>query len=534
MIIINQLHLGIDEPQERLHDKIAERLHLPKAGFSYTILKESLDARRRDTPRFSYQVAVDAPISEKKVRALKDKNITWQPQARIKPIEPGDKPLEGRPIVVGAGPAGLFAAYILAEHGYKPLLLEQGQAVDVRARQVERFWQDGTLDLRSNVQFGEGGAGTFSDGKLTSRSKNPLGHKVNEIFAAHGAPIEITYQAKPHIGTDLLGDVIVSMRKQMVHAGADVRFGVTVQSLLLEGGLDGTSVKGVMTNEGAFYSNVVILALGHSSRDLFRTLYEQGLAMEAKPFAMGFRIEHPQRMIDERQYRDLAGHPRLGAASYQLTWHDDVRNRGVYTFCMCPGGQVVAASSERERLVVNGMSYHARDLENANSALLVNIGSEDFGNGVLDGMLFQERIESACYALGGGGYVAPVQTVGDFLKGEKSSALGDIRPSVRPGHVLSDLSGLYPASITDSLRAAIGGMGRRLKGFDRQDAVLTGAETRSSSPVRLLRDKVQRESVNVKGVYPIGEGAGYAGGIVSSAIDGIACAQEIIQTFRAD
>lgn len=534
MIIINQLHLGIDEPQERLRDKIAERLHLPKAGFSYTILKESLDARRRDTPRFSYQVAVDAPISEKKVRALKDKNITWQPQARIKPIEPGDKPLEGRPIVVGAGPAGLFAAYILAEHGYKPLLLEQGQAVDVRARQVERFWQDGTLDLRSNVQFGEGGAGTFSDGKLTSRSKNPLGHKVNEIFAAHGAPIEITYQAKPHIGTDLLGDVIVSMRKQMVHAGADVRFGVTVQSLLLEGGLDGTSVKGVMTNEGAFYSNVVILALGHSSRDLFRTLYEQGLAMEAKPFAMGFRIEHPQRMIDERQYRDLAGHPRLGAASYQLTWHDDVRNRGVYTFCMCPGGQVVAASSERERLVVNGMSYHARDLENANSALLVNIGSEDFGNGVLDGMLFQERIESACYALGGWGYVAPVQTVGDFLKGEKSSALGDIRPSVRPGHVLSDLSGLYPASITDSLRAAIGGMGRRLKGFDRQDAVLTGAETRSSSPVRLLRDKVQRESVNVKGVYPIGEGAGYAGGIVSSAIDGIACAQEIIQTFRAD
>lgn len=534
MIIINQLHLGIDEPQERLRDKIAERLHLPKAGFSYTILKESLDARRRDTPRFSYQVAVDAPISDKKVRALKDKNITWQPQARIKPIEPGDKPLEGRPIVVGAGPAGLFAAYILAEHGYKPLLLEQGQAVDVRTRQVERFWQDGTLDLHSNVQFGEGGAGTFSDGKLTSRSKNPLGHKVNEIFAAHGAPIEITYQAKPHIGTDLLGDVIVSMRKQMVHAGADVRFGVTAQSLLLEEGLDGTSVKGVMTNEGAFYSNVVILALGHSSRDLFRTLYEQGLAMEAKPFAMGFRIEHPQRMIDERQYRDLAGHSRLGAASYQLTWHDDVRNRGVYTFCMCPGGQVVAASSERERLVVNGMSYHARDLENANSALLVNIGPEDFGNGVLDGMLFQERIESACYALGGGGYVAPVQTVGDFLKGEKSSALGDICPSVRPGHVLSDLSSLYPASITDSLRAAIGGMGMRLKGFDRQDAVLTGAETRSSSPVRLLRDKVQRESVNVKGVYPIGEGAGYAGGIVSSAIDGIACAQEIIQTFRAD
>lgn len=268
MIIINQLHLGIDEPQERLREKIAERLRLPKEGFSYTILKESLDARRRDTPRFSYQVAVDAPLNEKKVRALKDKNITWQPSERIKPIVYGEAPLDGRPIVVGAGPAGLFAAYILAEHGYKPLLLEQGQAVPIRTEQVERFWQDGTLDLHSNVQFGEGGAGTFSDGKLTSRSKNPLGHKVNEIFAAHGAPEEITYQAKPHIGTDLLGGVIVSMREQMIHEGAEVRFGVTVQSLILEDGLDGKHVKGVMTSAGAFYSNVVILALGHSSRDL--------------------------------------------------------------------------------------------------------------------------------------------------------------------------------------------------------------------------------------------------------------------------
>lgn len=534
MIIINQLHLGIDEPTALLREKIATRLHLPKDGFSYTILKESLDARRRDTPRFSYQVSVDAPLSEKKVRALKDKNISWHPSERIKPIEPGVVPLQGRPIVVGAGPAGLFAAYVLAEHGYKPLLLEQGQAVETRTEQVERFWQNGTLDVHSNVQFGEGGAGTFSDGKLTSRSKNPLGKKVNEIFAAHGAPEEITYQAKPHIGTDLLSGVIVSMREQMIHAGAEVRFGITVKELLLEEGRDGTKVRGVMTSEGPFYSNIVILALGHSSRDLFRTLHMQGLAMEAKPFAMGFRIEHPQRMIDERQHRNLAGHPRLGAASYQLTWHDDVRNRGIYTFCMCPGGQVVAASSERERLVVNGMSYHARDLENANSALLVNVGPEDFGTGVLDGILFQERIESACYALGGGGYVAPVQTVGDFLKGEKSSQLGDVRPSVRPGYTLSNLSTLYPSLITDSLRASIGGMGSRLHGFDRADAVLTGAETRSSSPVRLLRDKCHRESVNICGVYPIGEGAGYAGGIVSSAIDGIACAQEIIQMYRAD
>ena len=256
--------------------------------------------------------------------------------------------------------------------------------------------------------------------------------------------------------------------------------------------------------------------------------------MEVKPFAVGLRIEHPQALIDRVQYRQYAGHPRLGAASYQLTWHDDVRDRGCYTFCMCPGGQVVAAASEAGRLVVNGMSYHARDLANANSALLVNVGPQDFGSGVLDGIAFQERIEEACYRLGGGGYAAPVQTVGDFLRGEATTVLGSVAPSVRPGYVLRDLSRLYPHDITQSLRAAIGGMAGRLHGFDQADAVLTGAETRSSSPVRLLRDKATRESVNVRGLYPIGEGAGYAGGIVSSAIDGIACAEQIIRTFRAE
>lgn len=527
MIIINQLHLDIDEPVSALRGHIAERLRLPSDGFSYTILKESLDARRRETPRFSYQVAVEAPLGEKKVRALRDKNISWRPAEKAEVLVPGKEPLEGRPIVVGAGPAGLFAAYTLAEYGYAPLLLEQGQAVPERTAQVERFWQDGTLDLMSNVQFGEGGAGTFSDGKLTSRSKNPLGHKVNAIFAAHGAPEEITYQAKPHIGTDLLKHVIVSMREHITAKGGEVRFGVCVQDLITADG----AVRGVKTNAGDFYSNVVLLALGHSSRPLFRTLYAQGLAMEAKPFAVGVRIEHPQQLIDQVQHRQYAGHPRLGAASYQLTWHDDVRDRGCYTFCMCPGGQVVAAASETGRLVVNGMSYHARDLENANSALLVNIGPQDFGNGVLDGILFQERIEEAAYALGGGGYVAPVQTVADFLRGEMTTRLGSVHPSVRPGFTTSDLSSLYPNAITDSLRAAIGGMAARLHGFDLPDAVLTGVETRSSSPVRLLRDKETRESINLHGLYPIGEGAGYAGGIVSSAIDGIACAEDIIRRF---
>ena len=532
MIIINQLHLDIDEPLSALRSKIADRLRLRDDVFSYKILKESLDARRRETPRFSYQVAVAATLSDKQVRALrKDRNITIQGEETPSvPLVPGEARLEGRPIIVGAGPAGLFAAYTLAEHGYAPLLLEQGQAVPERTAQVDRFWQDGTLDLSSNVQFGEGGAGTFSDGKLTSRSKNPLGHRVNAIFAAHGAPEEITYQARPHIGTDLLKGVIVSMREQIIRWGGEVRFGVTAERLLMADG----AVRGVETNAGAFYSNVVLLALGHSSRPLFRTLCAQEVAMEVKPFAVGLRIEHPQALIDRVQYRQYAGHPRLGAASYQLTWHDDVRDRGCYTFCMCPGGQVVAAASEARRLVVNGMSYHARDLENANSALLVNVGPQDFGSGVLDGIAFQERIEEACYRLGGGGYAAPVQTVGDFLRGEATTVLGSVAPSVRPGYVLRDLSRLYPHDITQSLRAAIGGMAGRLHGFDQADAVLTGAETRSSSPVRLLRDNATRESVNVRGLYPIGEGAGYAGGIVSSAIDGIACAEQIIRTFRAE
>ena len=532
MIIISQLMLSIDEPTALLREKIAQRLRLPMDGFSYTILRESLDARRRDTPRFSYQVAVDAPMSEKKVRSLRDKNITWHPSETIQPFEYGSEALPGRPIIVGAGPAGLFAAYILAEHGYKPLLLEQGQPVDIRTAQVSQFWQDGCLDPYSNVQFGEGGAGTFSDGKLTSRSKNPLGHKVSEIFVAHGAPEEITYQSRPHIGTDLLGDIIVSMRERLIEAGGEVRFGVCVKRLLLEEKAGAMAVRGVETNEGNFYSPLVLLALGHSSRELFRTLYEQGLAMENKAFAMGFRIEHPQTMVDQCQHRNLAGHPRLGVASYQLTWHDDARNRGVYTFCMCPGGQVVAAASEENRLVVNGMSYHARDKENANSALLVNVTEADYGNGVLDGIAFQQRIEKACYELGGGGYVAPVQTVGDFLKGLSGSSLGAVSPSVRPGYRMCDLSKLYPEHLTNCIRDGIGQMGKRLHGFDREDAILTGAETRSSSPVRLLRDKQHRESINIRGVYPIGEGAGYAGGIVSSAIDGIACAREIMATYR--
>jgi uncharacterized FAD-dependent dehydrogenase len=523
MIIINQLSLDLDQDPSVLREKIAHRLRLDPNQFSYKILRESLDARRRETPRFVYQVQVQADISQKKLNKLKDRNIIWKEEPPKPKLAHGTRPLDAPPIVVGAGPAGLFCAWKLAREGYAPLLLEQGQPVEVRARQVDRFWTDGSLDPLSNVQFGEGGAGTFSDGKLTSRSKDPRGREVLEIFAAAGAPQEITYQALPHIGTDLLRQVIVNIRHQIEAAGGRVAFGVRVERLLLSDGV----LRGVVTNQGVMESPVVLLAPGHSARPLFETLLDQGVAMENKPFAMGLRIEHPQDMINACQYHGFGSHARLGPASYRLSWHDDASGRGIYTFCMCPGGRVVAAASEEGRMVVNGMSYHARDLENANSALLATVTAADYGSGILDSMYFQRKIEEACFQLGGGGYMAPVQTVGGFLRGQVDP-LGAVEPSVKPGYRLTDLSGLYPAGLTDALRRGIVGMGGKLAGFDRPDAVLTGAETRSSSPVRILRQKDSLQSENVAGLYPLGEGAGYAGGIISSAIDGLRGAEAVI------
>ena len=528
MIIINQLHLALDEPLEALRAQIADRLKLAEDAFSYKIVKESLDARRRETPRFIYQVEVEAPLGEKKVRALHDKNILWRPSEPEAPLSPGETPLSGRPIVVGAGPAGLFCAYTLAEHGYRPLLLEQGQAVPERTAQVDRFWQDGTLDLSSNVQFGEGGAGTFSDGKLTSRSKNPLGHKVNAIFARHGAPQEITYQAKPHIGTDLLKGVIVSMREQIAAWGGEVRFGVTVQALLEQEG----AVRGVRTNAGDFYANVVLLAIGHSSRDLFRTLQVQGLAMEAKPFAVGFRIEHPQSLVNSIQHRQYAGHPRLGAASYQLTWHDDLTDRGCYTFCMCPGGQVVASASEEGRVVTNGMSFHARNGKNANAAVVVSVGGKDFADDPRRAIAFQRELEAKAYAAGrsAGEYAAPAENIQSFLEGRGQLNIGRVQPTYDRGVAAADLGALLPQELAETLRAGLRAYERKIAGYTAPEAILTGLETRTSSPVRLKREE-NFECTQLAGLYPCGEGAGYAGGIMSAAVDGLRVARAIISRY---
>lgn len=529
MIKINNLKLGLDEPIEALRQQIADCLKIHEDTFSWKIVRESLDARRREKPHFIYQVEVQAEIDEHQVKRLRNKDILWVKDEANDVVAIGNQTLSERPIVIGAGPAGLFCTYELARLGYHPILLEQGGILKDRIADVETFWKEGILNPQSNVQFGEGGAGTFSDGKLTSRSKNPLGKMVLDTFVAYGAPEEIAYQQRPHIGTDRLRHVLIHMRKAIQEQGGEIRFQTQVQSIWHQGKI----VKGVILSDGTtIAAEVVVAALGHSARNLFEQFYADGIAMEGKAFAVGCRIEHPQQMIDTHQFRDYTGHPRLGHASYQLTSQDVLSGRGVYTFCMCPGGYVVGASSEENRLVVNGMSYYARDGCNANSALLVSVSPNDFGKHPLDGIAFQRHLEEKAFHLGGGGYVAPVQRVDDFLRGRGSQPLGDIKPTVQPGYIQADLSSIFPQQIHQAMSRGLQNMGKLFKYFDRPDAVLTAVESRSSSPVRILRNVETLESISHAGLYPCGEGAGYAGGIVSSGIDGLRVAREIARKYR--
>ena len=522
MIQLSSIRLPLSAPREEALTKALRRLGIPRGKAARAeISKISVDGRRRP-PELVYGVTVFLE-SEQEERALAQKT----PGALFKRREEldmtlGDTPMEGRPVVCGLGPAGLFCALLLARCGFRPIVLERGPSVEERSRAAADFAAAGRLDPEANIQFGEGGAGAFSDGKLTTRIGDARCDFVTQVLLAHGAPPEIAFQQKPHIGTDLLTGVIASIRREICRLGGEVRFSTKLTGLAVQGG----RLAGVETTAGPLAAPVLVLAVGHSARDTFAMLQAAGVPMEPKPFSVGFRIEHLQSEIDRALYHGAAGHPALGRGEYQLSHRQG--DRGVYTFCMCPGGTVVAAASQEGGVVTNGMSYHARDGVNANAALVVSVLPEDIGGGAMEGIAFQRALEQAAFSAGGGGYAAPFQTVGAFLGG--SGRMGRVQPTYQRGVREQPLAPLLPAPLTRALQAALPALGRKLPGFDAPDSLLTGLETRTSSPLRILRGEgLFCEAL--PGLYPCGEGAGYAGGIMSAAVDGVRVAQAIMARF---
>lgn len=517
-----------------LEELAAKRLQLPpEAVHQVVIVRKAIDARRYKNNPISFVYMLDVLIagSEKKVLAKlkRDKNVMLQEIRQPEKLIMGSEVLTNRPIIIGFGPAGILAAWQLASQGYRPLVLERGQDIDARTASVNKFWQGGKLNTESNVQFGEGGAGTFSDGKLTTRISDVKMRDIIDLFIECGAPAEIKYLHKPHIGTDKLRLVVKCLREKIIELGGEIRFGAKVTDISIKNG----RINGVTVNDSEqIAASVVLAGIGHSARDTYELLYDKGAAMEAKPFAVGVRIEHPQEWIDKAQYGDSAGNQLLPTADYALTYQDRQTGRGVYSFCMCPGGTVVAAASEEGRVVTNGMSNHARDTGIANSALLVTVTPEDFGSGVLSGIEFQRRYENLAFTAGGSDYRAPAQTVGDFLSGRTGSTDTIVCPSYKPGVVMTDLNLCLPAPVAAALKNALPEFGRKIKNFADSGAILTGIESRSSAPCRIMRGRDTFESLNIHGLYPIGEGAGYAGGIMSAAVDGLNAAQAVIRVYK--
>lgn len=525
MIRISQLKLPITHTESELKKKIAKTLRCGEKSFSYEIIRQSLDARHKEDKKFVYTIEVSIENEKKILQKVHNNNIMSTNKKEYVFPKAGNRELSHRPVIVGSGPAGIFCAWYLARAGYRPLVLERGEEAEKRRETVDRFWKNGVLDPESNVQFGEGGAGTFSDGKLNTLVKDSFGRnrEVLKRFVEAGADPEILYQHKPHLGTDVLVDIVQTLRRQIEEMGGSFRFRSKVTDLKIENGrLTGVEID----HKELLPAEICVLAIGHSARDTFFMLKDRGLTMESKAFAVGLRVEHPQTLINEDLYGEKENRI-LGAASYKVT-HTCRNGRGVYSFCMCPGGYVVNASSEEGQLAVNGMSYQARDGRNANSAVIVTVTPEDFPQeGPLGGIAFQRELEKKAWQLGQG--KVPVQLFGDYCGHKPSQSLGEVTPCIRGEYVLSDVRSILPKEIGDSIEEGIHAFGKKLPGFDREDALLSGIESRTSSPVRLVRD---REGLsNISGVYPCGEGAGYAGGITSAAMDGIKTAECIASAY---
>lgn len=518
---------SLDQEEEILARVVASKLRISRDEVKdLRIHKKSIDARKKDKIVFVYTVDISAKDVDKLLKKHASKGAKKVPQLVHQDLTFGKEKLEQRPVIVGFGPAGLFAALVLSRRGYKPIVIERGEDVDKRAEKIEKFWSAGPLDPDSNVQFGEGGAGTFSDGKLTTLINDKRCRFILEEFIKAGGPKEILYYNKPHLGTDKLRIIVKNIRQEIIGHGGQVRFSSQLTDLFIE---DGRLSAVEINNKERLETDLVILAIGHSARDTFDMLYKKGISIRQKPFSIGVRIEHPQALINKSQYGSFAKYPSLGPADYKLAYHSK-SGRSAYTFCMCPGGYVVAAASEQGYVVTNGMSEYKRDGLNANSALLVGVNPEDFGSDhPLAGVDFQRKWERLAYELGGRSYRAPSQLVGDFLHDRESKSFSSVQPSYRPGVVLGQLRDCLPAYVIETLKEALVYFDKRLKGFAMPDAILTGVETRSSSPIRINRGEDFQSSV--EGLYPIGEGAGYAGGIMSSAVDGLKAAEAIMARF---
>jgi len=533
MLRLTEIKLPIGHSDDEIKTAIIKRLGIVADELtSYVVFKRGVDARKSHAILYTYTLDV-ALRDEAAVlaRINNDPHIRISPDTSYHFVAQAPQKLSSRPVIIGMGPAGLFAGLLLAQMGFRPLILERGKEVRERTKDTFGLWRQGVLNPESNVQFGEGGAGTFSDGKLYSQIKDPryLSRKVLEEFVKAGAPEEILYESHPHIGTFRLVGMVEKMRETILSLGGEIRFESRVDDIEITQESDNAGqVTGVkLANGEHIATNHLVLAVGHSARDTFEMIHKRGIYIEAKPFSIGFRIEHPQSLIDAARYGKNAGNPQLGAADYKLVHHAS-NGRSVYSFCMCPGGTVVAATSEPGRVVTNGMSQYSRNERNANSGIVVGITPEqDYPGDALAGVEFQRRWESRAFELGGKNYQAPGQLVGDFLAGRASTKFGEVLPSYTPGVHLTDLSTALPDYAIAAIREALPAFAKQIKGFDLADAVLTGVETRTSSPIRIKRNRDDYQSINTKGLYPTGEGAGYAGGILSAAVDGIEVAEAV-------